>query len=124
MQEFMQTGRVYKKQQSHQNKSVYKLTISDRANILRVLDAMLPSLLVKEEEALALYAYLGEHPGRSSPLRFKPLHELSTEQLHQWYIVEGQSCATIAARYGVTPSGIGLLLKRRGIPRRKTGEGP
>ena len=113
MQAFMQAGHFHvSKQQAHQNKAVHALSIRDRANVLRVLDAMLPHLLVKKDQALDLYAYLDEHPGRTSPLRFKPLHELSTEQLHQWYIIEGQSCAAIAARYGVTAGGIGLLLKR------------
>jgi hypothetical protein len=108
---------------SHQNKDGYTLTITRKADLLRVIDAMVPYLLIKGAEALRLRAYLVEHVDDTRSANLGKLAAIDSETLRRWHYEESLSFADISRRVGVTPGAVLQMMKRRGIPMRPLYDG-
>lgn len=121
IQYFVKAGHIYERpMQPHQNFSSFVLQIQRRADVLRVLKAMLPHMIVKRAAAERLFEHVRDNV-RDEAEGFGRVTATSTEQLVQWYEVDGLSCRSIADLLGVTQSAVSVEMKRRGIKRRPVG---
>lgn len=102
-------------------KPVYALRVTRKLHLIRLIDAMMPYLLVKREACQAIRDYLVEHVNEKRAENFGVLLAIPKEDYYRWYIEEGQSLAEIARRFQATPSGILRLLRLYDIPRRPAG---
>jgi hypothetical protein len=118
MQAFMGAGHIVARTRG-KKKPVYTLTVGRRADLVRVLEAMIPHLLVKREAAEALLLNLDGVGDLSE--NFGKVAAVSSEQLLRWYHDEGKSYTDIAKDLGVSPSAIAQAFRVRGLPRRPAG---
>lgn len=98
---------------------VYALTIGRRSELLVVIDAMLPHLIVKRAAAIKLREFLGTISDASPNVG--KVAAVPSEQLQAWYDGEGLSHAQIAERLGVSRNAVVQAFRRRGLPTRKAG---
>ena len=91
-----------------------EVQISNRADVLHLLDAAMPTVPGKRETAEALVRFLRD-PGR----RWPP----GAEELRRAYWDEGLDLRGVGERFGYTASGICRLMERHGVPRRPQGGG-
>lgn len=124
MRDFMQAGHIHSSKKggyAGSSKAVYALQVSRRADILRVLEELIPRLIVKREAAEQMRDHLLVNVRDESP-NFGAVAAVSTEQLIQWYHDEGRSYAEIARLLGgVHTSAIAQAFRVRGIKARPAG---
>lgn len=117
MKVFMGCGNIL--QSRGTTKPKYTLCITRRQDMLRVLDKLIPLLIIKREAAEKLREFL-QTVKDGSP-NFGNVAAVSTEQLIQWYHVEGKSYREIAAALNVNPSAIAQAFRIRKIKARPAG---
>ncbi len=124
MRDFMQAGNIHTPKKggfSGSSKVVHALQINRRADLLRVLDELIPRLIVKREQAERLREYLLTSVRDESP-NFGIVAAVSTEQLIQWYHGDGKSFADIARLLGsVHATAVAQAFRVRGIESRPAG---
>lgn len=120
--DFMQAGRVRerKTRKSLGSRSMYVLLECGRADLIRILDCMIPHLLVKKAAALVLRNYLASTKSYEG---WGKAAAISTAQFQGWYHDEGKSLTTIATIVGVTRGAVRNQFRRRNIPCRSAAEG-
>src|SRR5262245_38259590 len=120
MREFIGFGNINKrKARAHQTYDVYILGITQRQQVLTVIDAMMPHLIVKLEVAKKLRNYLMDEKFREiSPIR---VTDFTRDDLHQEYWTNGKSAYQIAKEKGCSMGLINKALIRLGISRRPAG---
>jgi hypothetical protein len=102
-------------------KPVYTLRISRKLALIRVIDAMLPDLLVKHDACLALRQHLIDHVNEKRAENFGKLLAIPVEDYRRWYYDEGQSMGDIARSLGATPSGVGRIFRVHNLEARPAG---
>lgn len=121
MRDFMDAGHIHsKKQAAHQNKPGYILSVVRRADLLRILENLIPRLIIKRKEAEALRDYVSSSI-KDLSLNFGKVAAVSSEQLLAWYHDEGLSYSQIATRLGVKPTSVAQAFHRRGLKARPRG---
>ena len=120
MRDFMQAGNITMRLRSNRHKAVYVLSVTWRADTLRVLNEMIPHLIIKREPAEQLRYHLLNFVKDQSP-NFGKVAAVSTEQLIQWYHDEGKSYAEIGRIVGVHPTAVAQAFRVRGISARPAG---
>ena len=127
MRDFMETGYIGlsrgggKGSFEGSKKIVYVLRISRKIQLIRIIDAMLPHLIIKHDAALALREHLVEHVNEKRAANFGVLLAVPKTDYERWYLVERQSLAMIATHLHATPAGVLRLFKLHGIPLRPAG---
>ena len=110
------------KLRANQTKLPYTLRIARKTDLLRVIDEMLPHLIIKKSEVERLRQYLIEFVDETRAANTGKLAAVDTETLRRWYHDEGLSLTAIAKRTGVKQaSAVSQLMERRGIERREAG---
>jgi hypothetical protein len=102
-------------------KVVYVLRISRKMHIIRAIDAMLPDLLVKREEALLLRQHLIDHVNEKRAENFGKLLAIPITDYQRWYFEEGKSYADIATMLNATTGGIARIFRIHNLPARPAG---
>lgn len=97
----------------------YTLTLVRREHLLRVLDLMIPHLIVKRAQAEALRAATAAGDAAKSA-GLGRVAAMSTDQLREWYEERHESVALIAWRLGVGQPAVSRMLRRRGISCRQS----
>lgn len=121
---FIGAGRVHvRKQLPYQNAPVGVLYITRKADLLRVIDAMMPHLLIKKEAAEHLRAHLVANVDDHRSANCGRLIATSVERLVAMHFTEGLSLGEIARKAGVSPSAVSQLFKRHGIVPRPVNDG-
>ena len=121
IRDFMSAGHLRERPiRSHQKAPVCVLTVSRRSDLLRVLDEMIPHLIVKREAAERLREYVQTSVRDESP-GFGKIVAVPTEQLAQWYHGEGKSYADIGRLVGVSPGAVARVFRKRGLLPRPVG---
>lgn len=120
IREHIQAGSISTKCPKPNRKPCYLLTVTGKANLLRVLECLIPRLIIKREAAERLRDHLLANVKDLAP-GYGKAAALTAEQLHLWYHVEGKSLSAIAALVGVSVQSIHHAFKRHGIPCRKAG---
>ena len=121
MREFMGVGFIGlgngegKGQFPGSRKFVYVLRISRKLALIRVIDAMLPHLLIKRDACLALRQHLIDHVNEKRAENFGKLLTIPREDLRRLYEDEGLTLAAIAERYQATGSGIARVFHLHGL---------
>lgn len=116
MRAFMGIGRVLGQQRKNRKLPIYTLSITRKSELVPVLDALIPHLIVKREQAIALRADLQTARGESP--NFGGVAALSQEQFDRWYYAEQKSVTTIARLLGVSHTAVVHEMTRRGMKRR------
>lgn len=117
MREFMGCGIIDRRApRAHQNHVACALRISRKVQLLRVLDGMLPHLIVKREAAEELKRFLIEEVKEGRYLNHGKVAAVPTEQLREWHVVERWTISKIAQHLGVGVSAVWFTFQRRGIP--------
>ena len=121
MQRFMGAGRLRSRRLSGFGKrECWELKVNRKRDLVRILDAILPHLLVKREAAGALRAHL-DSVEEASPNVGK-VAGVPSKQLLSWYHDEGKSFAVIARTIGsVSTAAVAQAFRQRGFPRRPAG---
>lgn len=102
-------------------KPVYVLRISRKLSLIRVIDEMLPDLLVKREACLTLRQHLIEHVNEKRAENFGKLLAIPIDDYTRWYFDEGKSLGDIAQMLQATPSGVGRIFRVHKIALRPAG---
>lgn len=119
MRDFMGAGKVYVTRALPNRPINYVLRVTARRDLLRILEHMMPHLLVKREQAGQLYDYVLHYVTNQSA-NFGRVAAVSSAQLLEWYS-QGESFATIANRLGVSGSSIAQAFRTRQLARRGNG---
>lgn len=123
IRDFMVAGHiVQRKIRPHQRRPVCVLTVSRRSDLLRVLEAMTPHLIVKRGEAESLMRHVRDSVKDASP-HFGRVAKVPTEQLVAWYHNEGKSYGEIGRMLGVHSTAIAQAFCVRGLKARPAGGG-
>ena len=125
MQTFMGAGHiVVRPAHGLGKKCQYILTVSRKADLLRVLDELIPRLLIKHQAAKALLKHLEEEVDEHRMDNFGKVSAIDDDQLKEWHFGEGRSVTEIAKMVGVHYSAVSQSFKLRGIkPNRKSLKG-
>jgi hypothetical protein len=103
------------------NRVPYTLSVSKKADLIRVIDGMIPHLIVKREPALRLREYLMSDVGEQSP-NFGKMAAVSDGDLRRMYYEERMSYSAIAAEVGVSYRAVAQAMRKRGFKARSVSE--
>lgn len=121
MMRFIDAGHISTKDRSEWGrKTCYSFAVTRRADMLRVLEKMIPYLLIKRSAAEQLRDHLLTNR-KDQAANFGHAEAVSTEQYTRWYHDEGKSLAQIGKKIGVSVSAISQVFTRRGISARPAG---
>src|SRR5262245_27340129 len=120
MREFMQCGYIHKRtKREGRNHDVFVLIISQRQQILSVIQSMLPYLIVKREAAEKLRDYLLNVKFKNrGPVK---ITDFSADDLQDLYWQKEQSLSQIAKEKGCSPALVCKAMKLLGIVAREAG---
>jgi hypothetical protein len=119
MRDFMGCGKIGARNRTNRTLPAYALVVGRKVDMLKVLDGMIPHLIVKKEAAEKLRQFLST-VGEQSP-NFGKIAAVSDDQLKRWYYDEGKSCTEIGGLVGVGRTAVYQALKSRGFPLRPNG---
>jgi len=125
MQSFMDAGSI-KTRPPHGlgKKTGYILSITRKVDLLRVLDELIPHLLIKQQAAKELRQDLIDNVDERRADNFGKVSSIGDDQLKQWHFAEEKSVTEIAKMLGVNHSAVWQSFRLRGIkPNRKSLKG-
>jgi DNA-binding CsgD family transcriptional regulator len=125
MRDFMGVGTVRQDKDvaGIRKRPIYRLTISNRSDLLSAIGGMLPHLIVKYDQVVTLRDHVTIYVDAIRSQNHGRVSSVDTEVLREWYQNDQLSCSEIAQRLGVTVSAVAMSLRVRGIPRRGRGWG-
>lgn len=97
------------------SKPVFVLSVSRRADIIRVLDAMMPHLIIKRDVSAKVRDH-ALHNIKDEPGRRGQVVALTEDELRQLHWGDGHSIMEISRQLGVSHSAVSRVMKQRGIP--------
>ena len=121
IQKRVRCGRVYDNKSNKGRfgkKTVWKLVICNRKDIVEVGRYLLPYLFIKRDALRDLMEKAREN------LKTEPLRRLTVAELNRLYWDKRMSTVAIAKRYGVTQRSVMARLQKFGIPTRRIGTTP
>jgi len=125
MQSFMGAGTIVARHNhGFGKKTSYILSVTRKLDLLRVLDELIPSLIIKQRAARELRQDLIDNVDEHRMDNFGKVSSVGDDQLKQWHFAEGRSVTEIAAMVGVSHAAVSRSFKLRGIkPDRKSLKG-
>lgn len=118
IQEFMGCGHIRERQvRNLSKKRSFVLSISRRAHVIKVIDQMLPYLIIKRDACIAIRNYAETEIHDACP-KFGVVAALGEEGLRRRYLENQESVGAIAASLGVSHTAVSHALEKVGIERR------
>lgn len=124
IRDFIGAGRIQSRQPKGTalgKKLQHTLHVTRKLDLIRIIDALEPYLLIKREAALVLRQHVIDHVDETRYENHGKVAALSDEELNAMYWVEGLSYPQMAERIGVDRSSIAQAFKLRGLTARPSG---
>jgi len=120
MQAFMECGTIGHRRVEQQYKQGHQLKVERVEDILRVGESMIPFLIVKHDEVVAMLAWAKNHRQPQSE-RWGILTRIGAEEIARLYHEEGLTQSQIGAKYGVSGGSVSSFFLRNNIKGRRRG---